>query len=266
MKYFRILAALLLLPVVAFAQPQSHLSGQVVSIDATRAVNICSGTEDIRLATGCTGGGTQYTWVFDASTGTLDAGEDLKLAASDDITIDAGDDISLQFFVRTWTLDAGLNSLEPNTNAHLGFTQPFSSINGTGFLAADGSAATPAYRFTSDTDTGIFREGTDLLSLAAGGVRGLQISESGSVAQALVNVGSAASPGLGFNGDSDTGFYREAAGQITVSSNASKRWAFQTDGDFELATTAAGLVLRSPDGTYSKCTVDNADAWSCAGV
>ena len=52
----------------------------------------------------------------------------LGTLVGDDITFDAADDIFVQFGARSWSFDAGLNSLEPNTNASLGATQPFSVI------------------------------------------------------------------------------------------------------------------------------------------
>lgn len=55
----------------ANADPVSSVSGSDVNIDATKGVSICAGTGDVRIATDCTGGGTQTTWRFDNATGTF---------------------------------------------------------------------------------------------------------------------------------------------------------------------------------------------------
>lgn len=60
----RLLLFLLLLPVVAVAQPQSGISGKDVFLQATESIDICSGTEGIRIAVGCSGGGTNYKWLY----------------------------------------------------------------------------------------------------------------------------------------------------------------------------------------------------------
>lgn len=45
------------------------ISAENINLDATKGISICSGTGDIRIATDCTGGGSQNTWVFDNATG-----------------------------------------------------------------------------------------------------------------------------------------------------------------------------------------------------
>ncbi|MEM0243432.1 MAG: hypothetical protein QXT34_03240 [Candidatus Aenigmatarchaeota archaeon] len=49
------------------------------------------------------------------------------------------------------------------------------------FLAADGSASLPAYSFSSDTNTGIYRAGEDTLRFVTGGYDRLTIDSSGRV-------------------------------------------------------------------------------------
>ncbi len=51
------------------------------------------------------------------------------------------------------------------------------SLTGT-FLAADGSESAPAYSFSADTDTGIYRGGTDNLALVAGGQDFITLNET----------------------------------------------------------------------------------------
>jgi hypothetical protein len=49
------------------------------------------------------------------------------------------------------------------------------------FVSAGGSAASPAYSFTGDTNTGIFSSAADTLGLSTGGVRRMQIDADGNV-------------------------------------------------------------------------------------
>lgn len=48
-------------------------------------------------------------------------------------------------------------------------------------LGLDGSAAAPAYSFTSDPNTGIYRSGADTLNFATGGTNKFQVESAGSV-------------------------------------------------------------------------------------
>lgn len=45
--------------------------------------------------------------------------------------------------------------------------------------SADGTAAAPAYSFTGDTDTGVFRAGANLLGLSAGGTERVRVTADG---------------------------------------------------------------------------------------
>lgn len=68
----KLLFLFLLLPTLLFAQDLNYLKGENINIDAQNKIDICSGTSDIKLSTGCTGGGTQYSIVFDATDGSFD--------------------------------------------------------------------------------------------------------------------------------------------------------------------------------------------------
>jgi hypothetical protein len=47
------------------------------------------------------------------------------------------------------------------------------------FYAADGSAAAPSHSFVNDTDTGIYRVGTNSIGFSAGGVKKVEVNSSG---------------------------------------------------------------------------------------
>lgn len=63
MRWFKTLFPLFI-PALLLAQPNSGLEGRDVIINATEAVEVCSGTGPISLAVGCTGGGTTYKHTF----------------------------------------------------------------------------------------------------------------------------------------------------------------------------------------------------------
>jgi len=77
---------------------------------------------------------------------------------------------------------------------------------------ADGTAASPGQRFTSDTDTGFYRVTTNTVGIAAGGA----ISASFSTTQALFLNGAVGAPGISFISDTDTGIYRIGANDMGI--------------------------------------------------
>lgn len=78
--------------------------------------------------------------------------------------------------------DVGIGTASPTHRLH---------VNGAvraenGFLANDGTAGVPAYRFNSDTDVGMFRPAADQIGFAMTGVEKLRIN--GNAADALVGI------------------------------------------------------------------------------
>lgn len=75
---------------------------------------------------------------------------------------------------------ADLNQWEDSTGAVL------SSVNASGlFFAPDGSATTPAWSFTGDTNTGLYRPTTDQIGIATGGVEQAIFDGGGASASVL---------------------------------------------------------------------------------
>lgn len=76
----------------------------------------------------------------------------------------------------------------------------------------DGSAATPAYSFSNDTNTGIYRVGSDDLGFAVNGTLVFEISgASGAINRngQIFNLdGASGAPAYTFTADTDTGIYR----------------------------------------------------------
>ena len=54
-------------------------------------------------------------------------------------------------------------------------------VRATSFRSANGTAGSPAYRFDSDTNTGIFRPGADQLAFTTGGIERIRVDNSGNV-------------------------------------------------------------------------------------
>lgn len=110
------------------------------------------------------------------------------------------------------------------------------------FLLPDGTAAAPAYTFTTDPDTGMYRAGDDRLGFSTGGVAQVQIAPNG---QVLVRDGSATAPSVSFTSDTDTGMYRysnnilgfSAQGMCFMASDGYSVYSFKPV--FNIAGTAA---------------------------
>lgn len=95
--------------------------------------------------------------------------------------------------------------------AVVGTTPQLMFSPGGALRALDCSAAGPAWSFISDTDTGIYRSGSNLIDFAVGGAQVAQISSVGVLAAGTtVSTG-----GFSFINDPDTGMFRGAANAIS---------------------------------------------------
>lgn len=88
-------------------------------------------------------------------------------------------------------------------------------------FSTDGVVGSPAYSFTADADTGLFRNANNDLRATAGGVQMMAWLSTPNRTSSLVNLvtvdGAAANPSFGFENDQDTGLYRDTANQIAIS-------------------------------------------------
>lgn len=84
----------------------------------------------------------------------------------------------------------------------------------------DGSLSAPAYAFDNDPNTGIYRPGTDRISLVGNGVELLTALHTGSAVSLAsrgthaFQDGTAGAPGISFDNDSDTGVMRGGSNQV----------------------------------------------------
>jgi hypothetical protein len=121
---------------------------------------------------------------------------------------------SLITSAHTWMLPNGTQgdpALSFTNNDNTGFLRPFArqlGISGGGttrftvdhgissgtlpLRGANGSAAAPAFSFLGDTDTGIYRQGTNAMSFATAGIERLRVDASGNMGFGLAGVAPAA--------------------------------------------------------------------------
>jgi hypothetical protein len=83
-------------------------------------------------------------------------------------------------------------------------------------LAPNGTVGAPSYSFTNDTDTGVYLDGVGQLSFAVAGGRNFTCTATVFQHDVVTRIvdGAAATPGLAFNNDPDTGMYRSSANRI----------------------------------------------------
>ena len=268
-----------------------------VILQSSDEIQICSGTGNVSIATGCTGGGTQYTHTFFAADGSVTLGGSFttdKLILTDNGTAAA----------------PAIQSADPSDNSGFYF-------DGSGGIYTTSNGQR---QFYTRSDIGTFFD--------FGGVNQMSITGSGIEVEGSTrffwNVGTAAAPGLAIRGDSDTGLYWVTANTIGVSAGGSQIATFDSGGltmadtvditfpdtgeliwsngagirastanalrfsinssdelyllssalyptvnnGLTLGTTANGfgsITLTSPDGTTATCSVDNSDNFTCTG-
>lgn len=117
-------------------------------------------------------------------------------------------------------------------------------------LGPNNNSAAPTYSFTSDPDTGMFRNGSDVLDLVSGGVSRLSVRNSSIVTdvQFLSVDGSAGAPQYSFATDPDTGIYRVLSNRMTLVAGGAD--ILQIDATLG-ATVVGANVMSTSAGTSS---------------
>lgn len=139
------------------------------NFEANEHINHTSVT--LTAGNGLTGGGTiaaNRSFAVGAGTG-ISVAADSVAVDIDGLTAD-GSPNSATDYVATYDADAG--TLKKVLLDDLSGGSPSFPL-----LATDGSTSDPSYSFASDSDTGIYRTGTDQLGLVAGGVELLTLIE-----------------------------------------------------------------------------------------
>lgn len=105
----------------------------------------------------------------------------------------------------------------------------------------DGSAATPALSFSSDTNTGFYRVGSDEIGVSLGGTKYQSF-----LAQGILNTdGTNAQPAYSFTNDQDCGLYRVGANEMALAVNGTAVFKTLTTGNISVNGVSSG----STDGS-----------------
>jgi hypothetical protein len=105
------------------------------------------------------------------------------------------------------------------------------------YFPGDGTAAAPAYSFASDTNTGVYRVGTDSVGVSTGGTVRLTVDATGiaTVANIVRAAGSSGVPGFGFVGDTGTGIRSYASNQLSLLAGGNDRVILDSAGNIGIA-------------------------------
>tara|TARA_B100001094_G_scaffold140981_2_gene136628 strand:+ start:8318 stop:9478 length:1161 start_codon:yes stop_codon:yes gene_type:complete len=97
---------------------------------------------------------------------------------------------------------------------------------------ANGTNGAPSIAFDSDTDTGLYRSGSNILGLSAGGTASHLFKSDGSEPQVPLKAtnGSVSAPSLTFASDTNLGLYRSAADTLSVTTGGTERASFDSTG------------------------------------
>jgi hypothetical protein len=173
-------------------------------------------------------------------------------------------DVNSQGFMRTkgtGSLNLGTNNSNDLTIANGGAVSTVGDLTvGGDVITSDGSAAAPSHTFTGDTDTGMYRDAANSISITTGGVQRLDIDAGGIKGKVVFAApyGSAAAPGFSFDGDTDTGMYRAGDNTIAFSCGNATRLTIASDGEITgtgVQTTGsapgASVLLKSHTNGYT---------------
>jgi hypothetical protein len=125
-----------------------------------------------------------------------------------------------------------------------------STFGGTQVQFPDGSAGTPALSFSTDPDTGMYRDAANQLSFTTGGARFLTSTTSAiqsELTHRFVN-GSAATPAISFTSDPDTGIFGTGGNELAFATNGTLRF------DIRVSDILVRLPLTGVDGSASAPT------------
>ena len=124
------------------------------------------------------------------------------------------------------------------------------AVGGGGGTFADGTVGAPSITFTADLDTGFYRRGSGDVALALNGVLGVVFSATQNafaLAPVFVIDGTVGAPGLAFNNDVDTGFYRAGTNTMVAVVGGAESMIFSPSLVYVTQTT----LFQTGDGTSS---------------
>lgn len=118
----------------------------------------------------------------------------------------------------------------------------------TGVLSTDdGSVSAPAYTFSGDTNTGLYRVAADTLAVTAGGTKALAVDSNGFA----TGNGSANAPSISFFNDNHSGLYSPGAGAVSITATSTEVAVFESVG----ITSRLGIATVNSSDGYIKWKV-----------
>jgi hypothetical protein len=139
------------------------------------------------------------------------------------------------------------------------------TVGGTlGLFIPGGTAGNPGLRFSSDTDTGIWSGGDNVLRFGTAGTPRMELNNaSGMVMQSgnqilLEATLAASTPSLAFSGDADTGIYSGGSNNLSIAVNSTQSFSvnssagvqsFLTHGFTDGSAASPALIFNNDDNT-----------------
>lgn len=121
-------------------------------------------------------------------------------------------------------------------------------VNSGSLFIQDGSVSAPALRFQNDTDTGIYGNQGNAILLSCGGVSRAYANVNGfhmdTGSSLFLQDGAAATPGLRFLSDTNTGIYSSAADTLNITTGGVNRLGVNT------SAVTSTLPIVAPVGNY----------------
>lgn len=212
------------------------ISGGTTSLATLGTV---TGYSLLELTTGSAGTDKKTTQVF------VDPNGDFSMS-----TLNEANSAIHSFFTATRGTGIAISGIsigDSTSNSTFNFAGSGNITAGGFHRGPDGALANPAYSYSGDTSTGLYRPGTGRNSFAAAGVFAGEFSPDGSGGAALyMPSGSLALPAISFSGDGDTGFYRAGANTMVASVGATAAMVWTPT-----LTYIGGGVFQTTDGSVS---------------
>lgn len=117
---------------------------------------------------------------------------------------------------------------------------------------SDGTVGTPGLNFTSDTDSGLYRIGTNNVGVGVNGAKVLDVGTGGLGIVGVTSLGDGAvgTPGLNFTSDTDSGLYRIGANNVGLAVNGAKVLDVATTG-LTVVGALTSTTFTLPAGSFA---------------